>query len=87
MYWAKPGEVLGRVSGGGAGVGNPVERDPGKVREDVLNGIVSAKVAREIYKVAIDSRTLTVDTEKTRLLRKGKKANKKEKAGGRYRKR
>ena len=85
MYWAKRGEVLGRVSGGGAGVGNPVEREPGKVREDVLNGIVSAKVAREIYKVAIDSKTLTVDTEKTRLLRKGKKANKKRKSGGGHR--
>ncbi len=72
MYWAQTGDVLGRLSGGGAGVGNPAERDPEKVREDVLNEIISVKVAKRIYKVVIDPKTLDIDYKKTRSLREGK---------------
>ena len=70
MYWAQTGDVLGRLSGGGAGVGNPAEREPEKVREDVLNEIVSVKVARQVYKVVIDPKTMDIDDKKTRSLRK-----------------
>jgi N-methylhydantoinase B len=41
------------TTAGGAGHGLPVERDPALVLEDVLEGYVSAEVAREIYRVII----------------------------------
>lgn len=39
---------------GGGGYGDPLERDPKKVREDVLEGKVSILVANDIYGVIID---------------------------------
>lgn len=56
-------------SGGGAGVGHPWERDPEKVRADVLDELVSLEKAAEIYRVALDPRTLQIDHEATRNLR------------------
>ena len=38
-----------KLSSGGAGVGDPRERDRGKVLEDVRNEIVSLEAARGIY--------------------------------------
>ena len=38
---------------GGGGYGNPVEREPQHVLNDVIDGYVSIKAARETYKVAI----------------------------------
>jgi N-methylhydantoinase B len=52
-----PGDVILKQSGGGAGVGNPAERDPEAVREDVLDGILSHQTAREVYRVDIDPAT------------------------------
>ncbi len=40
---------------GGAGMGDPTERDPLVVARDVRDGLVSADVARGIYKVAVDA--------------------------------
>jgi len=57
--------------GGGAGVGNPTERDPREVRWDVLNEYVTVEKARETYKVAIDPVTLQIDEDQTRKLRAG----------------
>lgn len=37
------------VSAGGPGYGDPRRRDPRAVRDDVLNGLVSAQVAKHIY--------------------------------------
>ena len=39
---------------GGAGMGNPVTRDPELVARDVSDGLVSLENARSIYRVAID---------------------------------
>jgi N-methylhydantoinase B len=39
---------------GGAGMGNPAERDPALVARDVSDGLVSADNARLLYKVAVD---------------------------------
>jgi len=69
IYQLQPGDTLLKISGGGAGVGDPAERDPEKVRWDVINKFVSLETAREIYKVAIDPKTLEIDLEKTRILR------------------
>ena len=38
---------------GGGGLGDPRERDPELVRQDVLDGLVSVEQARDAYGVAI----------------------------------
>ena len=38
---------------GGGGMGDPAERDPALVARDVRDGLVSAEVARGVYKVAV----------------------------------
>ena len=52
MFPSQPGDVLVKLSSGGAGVGDPRERDREKVLEDVRNGIVSLAAARSIYGLA-----------------------------------
>ena len=69
LYELKPGDILLKISGGGAGVGDPVEREPEQVRMDVVKEFISIEKAREMYKVVIDPKTLEVDTQKTALLR------------------
>lgn len=54
---------------GGGGFGNPSEREPAKVLRDVVNGLVSAEKAREVYKVAISSDHI-IDADATRALRR-----------------
>lgn len=58
----------------GGGYGNPVERDPKMVLEDVINGYISLKKAAEVYGVAIrviDEGILhyEIDSEETSRLR------------------
>jgi N-methylhydantoinase B len=62
------GDVLSNRSGGGGGFGNPFERDPERVRQDVLDGYVSREAAQEEYGVAITADN-QIDGEKTRALR------------------
>jgi N-methylhydantoinase B len=69
MVQIKTGEILGKVSGGGGGVGNPIERDPAMVLDDVINEWVTPEHARNVYKVAIDVATMTVDEDETQALR------------------
>lgn len=52
---------------GGGGWGDPLERDPEKVLEDVIDGLVSERSAREDYRVAITDGKL--DLEETNRLR------------------
>lgn len=53
---------------GGGGVGDPLQRDPADVADDVVNGYVSAEAARLIYKVVVDAAG-AVDAVATRALR------------------
>ncbi len=69
LYELKPGDILLKISGGGAGVGDPAERDPEKVRMDVVKKFISIEKALEVYKVALDPETLEVNKERTALLR------------------
>jgi N-methylhydantoinase B len=39
---------------GGGGFGDPRDRDPAKVREDVRNGHVSAMAVEQLYGVKVD---------------------------------
>jgi len=63
-----PGDVISVRTCGGGGYGPPEEREPERVLRDVLEGKVSAKRARELYKVAIGERA--VDEPATAELRR-----------------
>ena len=65
----KEGDILIKHSAGGGGVGDPAERDPEMVREDVENELVSPQAAREVYKVVIDPATFKIDQAATKNLR------------------
>jgi N-methylhydantoinase B len=62
------GSVVELLTGGGGGFGRADERDPERVRADVLDGYVSREAAAEAYGVVLDER-LAVDLDATRRLR------------------
>ena len=74
--------VAGGTAGGG-GYGDPIERDPSLVMKDLEEGIISHRIARDIYQVAYNQETLLVDEEKTKALRKAEKESRK-KRGMKY---
>lgn len=66
----KSGDCFSRPSAGGGGLGDPLERDPEKVREDVEDGYVSVERARKDYGVVLrcvdpDLAVYEVDYEST----------------------
>jgi len=66
----KAGDLLSIRLPGSGGYGPPWERDPERVRWDVINGKVSLRSAREDYLVAFNP-DLTVNEEETKALRAG----------------
>jgi N-methylhydantoinase B len=68
-YILKPGQRVTLELPGGGGFYPPEERDPEKVREDVIDGLVSLAQAREVYRVVLDSATLELDWKATERLR------------------
>ncbi|MGH3501436.1 MAG: hydantoinase B/oxoprolinase family protein [Nocardioidaceae bacterium] len=80
----RPGEFLGHRLSGGGGYGEPLDREPELVREDVLAHFVSFERARAIYGVlfvedVLDD-TLRVDGDATRRRRAHLRARKSEAA-------
>jgi len=72
----KEGQALFATGNSGAGFGNPLERDPERVRIDVQKGWVSVEKARNTYGVVVsgsDPEEFTVDYEATRILREQKR--------------
>jgi len=72
-----PGDILYTECMGGGGYGNPLDRDPEKIRLDVRDEYISVKRARNVYGVVIDPASLTdnpedvaVDMAATEALRK-----------------
>jgi len=63
------GDVLFGFSGGGPGYGDPLERDPELIMEDLRKNIVSEWTARNIYRIAYDPERRKLDVEKTKQLR------------------
>lgn len=63
------GDIVYAKFGGGGGWGDPYERDPEKVREDVLDEYVSLEAAKKKYGVVLDPNTLEIDWQKTKSLR------------------
>ncbi|MBI3089243.1 MAG: hydantoinase B/oxoprolinase family protein [Candidatus Tectomicrobia bacterium] len=78
LVQVKHKDVVIKISSGGAGVGNPAERDPQLVAKDVRNEIISRKAARNVYKVVLDAKTSAVDVAATERLRSRHAARRKE---------
>src|SRR3989454_12458120 len=68
-----PADVYEVAFAAGAGYGDPIERDPEAVRRDVYLEDISARAAREIFRVALvgEDEGLRVDAEATAGLRRG----------------
>jgi N-methylhydantoinase B len=49
--------VIIHEQAGAGGFGDPVARDPGLVREDLLDGKISAAFARRFYGAALDEKS------------------------------
>ena len=69
MY--QPYELLGSLTQGGGGYGNPLDRDPERVRHRVREGWLSSERARDVYGVVLASKAeqYMVDYEATNKLR------------------
>jgi N-methylhydantoinase B len=67
VYRAAMDEVIHLWSGGGGGWGDPLERDPDAVAQDVAAGLVSLLRARSVYGVVFADGA--VQTAETRALR------------------
>jgi acetophenone carboxylase len=63
------GDLLFGFSGGGPGYGDPLERDPTEVLEDLRKQIISDWTAETIYKISYDHERRKVDPEKTKQQR------------------
>jgi N-methylhydantoinase B len=72
--WAPANSVALVVTAGGGGWGDPLERDPEKVRYDVLEELVSLESARADYGVVLDPATLAIDHAATAALRAERRA-------------
>ena len=63
------GEFLHVDTPGGGGYGDPLERDPEAVRQDVYDRRVTVLMARQQYGVVLQEPGLSVDQEATQRLR------------------
>jgi len=66
------GSVYHQLAGGGGGYGDPEKRPMELVAEEVRNGIISARAARDVYGVIVDDRTLELDRNATQTAREKK---------------
>jgi len=64
--------------GGGAGYGDPLDRDPEMVIQDLRDQRATHWAAQNVYKVAYDPETLRLDPEKTKSLRDEARAERKQ---------
>ena len=63
------GDVFCHISAGGGGHGSPLDREPERVLEDVLEERLSTEYARRVYGVVIDPAGMVVDPDATDQLR------------------
>jgi N-methylhydantoinase B len=61
----KRGDLLRLETCGGGGWGDPLERDPERVRQDVARGFITGHGAFEDYGVVLDAATLDIDKTAT----------------------
>ena len=63
------GDTVEIYTTGGGGYGDPIDREPARVLEDLLDGRVSAEAARRDYGVVFDAAGRSVDGAATASLR------------------
>lgn len=70
----KKGDIVRIETPGSGGYGNPIDREPGRVLFDVIEGKVSPESAEKDYKVCLKSidGSWWIDQEKTQVLRKSR---------------
>lgn len=73
LAWRR-GDVFMHVSAGGGGYGDPLERDPHQVLEDVIDEKVSAPAAAAHYGVVVDLTRARIDEAATAQLRGRRRA-------------
>jgi N-methylhydantoinase B len=66
MLVLHPGDQLWEYVPGGAGWGDPLDRDPERVLADVLDRTVSLEVARSAYGVVLSPEGTAVDHDATK---------------------
>jgi len=69
MLTLRPGDQLWEYVAGGAGYGDPLERDPDLVLADVLDRKVSPEIAKADYGVVLLSSGTAVDSDATQACR------------------
>lgn len=69
----KRGDVIRHITAGGGGWGDPRQRDPERVLENVLDEKITAEYAYREYGVIIDPITKTIDSVGTATLRRSLK--------------
>ena len=70
LTFCDSGDKISFISAGGGGYGNPFEREPEKVQQDVKYEYVSIKKAEQDYGVVIKPDSLEIDFKATQKLRK-----------------
>jgi len=68
------GDLVRIVSAGGGGYGDPLEREPVRVEDDVADGFISFAAALTDYGVVLDPDTLRVDLDATLRTRAARRA-------------
>ncbi len=77
-FWdIKEGDIYEQEMQGGAGWGDPLERDPERVWKDVDDEFLTIEKAEEIYGVVIDQQAHKIDYEATKKVREEKQKEKK----------
>jgi N-methylhydantoinase B len=71
-YIVNRGDLVSMRLSGGGGYGDPYERDPNRVLDDVREGLVTAEGARRDYGVAVAPDLSQVDDESTARLRRSR---------------
>jgi N-methylhydantoinase B len=69
FYSYDQGDVFEIYQSGGGGYGDPRKRNLERVRQDVMDGLVSVASARDDYGVVIDPQNWEIDTKATAKLR------------------
>ena len=82
LYELYQGDILYTKCFGGGGWGNPLDRNPEKVKYNAMEGLLSFKRAKDVYGVVLiqqdkeNPETIEVDYKATASLRKKLKAPK-----------
>jgi N-methylhydantoinase B len=67
-----PGSRIILQTAGAGGYGDPYDRDPQHVRQDVIEGFIGIARAKAAYGVVLDAKTYEIDQAATRAERKQK---------------